>query len=306
MIDRTVHFDPRFNVVFGPNETGKSTLTSAIIASLYGSGRGERDSWRPWSGARYARRARVRALRRREFEIQRDFERDAKGVHVYDRAAMTFRANARSDARRARPHAPGRSARGLFQRGVRRASEVAIDGSRAERISHALARALDGGPREDAALGAIARLDEALADPRRQPPRDGQRAAAPPQRGDARSRGARRGGAARLRELDELRGRLGAETRAYRRTRGGAARTRAPHARGSGVGAPLPARRVCAKFATNWPTCKQSARSTTTSRISRTSAFPNSRSATASGIRSKRSPSIGPPKRPKRGSRPRC
>ncbi len=213
LTDRTVRFDPRFNVIYGPNEAGKSTLTSAILASLYGCGRGERDSWRPWSGARYAAALKYVLSDGREFEVQRDFERDGKGVHVYDASGN----DVSGECAVGRNIVPGLTHLGVPLEVFLNASyvaqgEVEIDGSRAERISHALAQALDGGPREDAALGALKRLDDALAT------HVGSRRAtvhAPMRRLteetlelEERCEEVRR----RLRELDELRARLGAET----------------------------------------------------------------------------------------------
>jgi DNA repair exonuclease SbcCD ATPase subunit len=213
LTDRTVSFDPRFNVIYGPNEAGKSTLTGAILASLYGCARGERDSWRPWSGARYGATLKYVLSDGREFEVQRDFERDGKGVHVYDASGN----DVSGECSVGRNVVPGLVHLGVPLEVFLNASyvaqgEVEIDGSRAERISHALAQALDGGPREDAALGAIKRLDDALAT------HVGSRRAtvhAPLRRLaeemlelEERSEEVRQ----RLRELDELRGRLAAET----------------------------------------------------------------------------------------------
>ena len=75
LTERAFTFDPGFNVVYGPNEAGKSTLTNAILALLYGFPRGERDAWRPWSGARYAATLSYVLSDGRVFEVQRDFER---------------------------------------------------------------------------------------------------------------------------------------------------------------------------------------------------------------------------------------
>ena len=161
---RTVSFDPHFNVVYGPNEAGKSTLTAALLATLYGIGRGDKDAWRPWSGARYATALTYRLEDGRTFEVQREFERDGKGVRVYDEHGN----DASGDASVGKIVNPGHAHLGIPLEVFVNASfvgqgDVAIDGARAERITHALARALDGGPREDAALGAMTRLDAALA-----------------------------------------------------------------------------------------------------------------------------------------------
>jgi DNA repair exonuclease SbcCD ATPase subunit len=161
---RTIEFDPDFNVVYGPNEAGKSTLSAALLASLYGFARGEKDAWRPWSGARYAAALTYRLGDGRTFEVRRDFERDGKGVQVYDEHGNDVSA----ECANGKNVAPGYAHLGLPLEVFVNASfvgqgDVAIDGARAERITHTLTRALDGGPKEDAALGAMGRLDAALA-----------------------------------------------------------------------------------------------------------------------------------------------
>ena len=161
---RTTAFDPHFTVVYGPNEAGKSTLGAALLATLYGFARGDRELWRPWSGARFATALTYELSGGRTLEVQRDFDRDTKGVHVYD--AHGNDASAESSV--GKIVNPGHAHLGIPLEVFVNASfvgqgDVAIDGARAERISHALARALDGGPREDAALGAMKRLDDALA-----------------------------------------------------------------------------------------------------------------------------------------------
>jgi uncharacterized protein YhaN len=165
LVDRTIDFDPRFNIVYGPNEAGKSTLTAAILATLYGFPRGERELWRPWSRAAFGTKLVYELGDGRTFEVQREFERDAKGVRVYDAAGN----DASGECSVGRSVNPGFAHLGVPLEVFVNASfmaqgEMEIDGARAERISTALAQALDGGPREDAALGAIKRLDEALAD----------------------------------------------------------------------------------------------------------------------------------------------
>jgi uncharacterized protein YhaN len=164
LVERTIDFADDFNVVYGPNEAGKSTLCAAVLASLFGFARGEKERWRPWSGARYATALTYELSDGRSFEVQRDFERDAKGVRVYDQSG----ADASGEASVGKTVSPGQAHLGIPLEVFVNASfaaqgEVTIDGARAERITHSLARALDGGPKEDAALGALERLDDALA-----------------------------------------------------------------------------------------------------------------------------------------------
>jgi DNA repair exonuclease SbcCD ATPase subunit len=164
LVDRAFDFAPGFNVVVGPNEAGKSTLSSALLASLYGLGRGDKERYRPWAGARFATALTYELADGRAFEVQREFERDGKGVRVYD-----VNGNDASVACSVgKVLNPGHAHLGIPLEVFVNASFVAqgaidIDGARAERITHALARALDGGPKEDAALGAMKRLDDALA-----------------------------------------------------------------------------------------------------------------------------------------------
>ena len=156
-------FDPGMNVVYGPNEAGKSTMTAAMLATLFGFERGDKEDWRPWSGGRFATALTYELSSGRIFEVQRDFDRDGKGVRVYDEHGN----DASLECAVGKTINPGQAHLGIPLEVFVNASfvaqgDVAIDGARAERITHALARALDGGPREDAALGAIKRLDDAL------------------------------------------------------------------------------------------------------------------------------------------------
>ncbi|MBD5604639.1 MAG: AAA family ATPase, partial [Candidatus Eremiobacteraeota bacterium] len=161
---RTLAFDREFNVVYGPNEAGKSTLGAALLASLYGVGRNDKDRYRPWSGARYATALTYELEDGRTFEVHREYERDTKGVRVFDRSG----ADASGETSVGKTINPGHAHLGIplevfVNVSFSAQGDVAIDTSRAERITHALARALDGGPKEDAALGALERLDRALA-----------------------------------------------------------------------------------------------------------------------------------------------
>ncbi len=158
---RTFAFTDGLNVIYGPNEAGKSTVAAAIVASLYGSGR-RKEAYRPWDGGTYATTLFYELSDGRSFEVQRDYSRDAKGVHVYDRDGNDIagdvalgRTISPGDAHLKMPYDAFINASCVLQQ------SVGIDAERNAPIATALARALDGGPKEDAALGAVRRLEDA-------------------------------------------------------------------------------------------------------------------------------------------------
>ncbi len=158
---RTFAFADGLNVVFGPNEAGKSTLAAAVVASLYGAGR-RKDAWRPWDGGPYATTLVYQLADGRTFEVRRDYTRDSKGVQIYDADGNDVAAEVAAgktispgDVHLQIPYDAFVNASCVLQQ------NVGIDPERNASIATALARALDGGPREDAALGAIKRLDDA-------------------------------------------------------------------------------------------------------------------------------------------------
>jgi hypothetical protein len=163
LADRTFSFGPGLNVVTGPNEAGKSTLAAALIASLYGLQRGEKDRWRPWTGNAYATALTYTTADGAVWEVHRAYERDAKGVRVFDAAGADAAARIGSG----KTVNPGDAQLGIsldvfMQTACVRQRAVGLDASCASDVSTALAHALDGGPKEDAALGALGRLDDAL------------------------------------------------------------------------------------------------------------------------------------------------
>jgi hypothetical protein len=158
---RTFAFSDGLNVIYGPNEAGKSTVAAAIVASLYGSGR-RKELWRPWDGGPYATTLFYELADGRSFEVQRDYSRDAKGVHIYDRDGN----DVAGDVAQGRTISPGDVHLQIPYDAFINAScvlqqSVGIDAERNAPIATALARALDGGPKEDAALGAVKRLEDA-------------------------------------------------------------------------------------------------------------------------------------------------
>ncbi len=86
-------FKPGFNLVFGPNEAGKSTLQQAILALLYGFYSGERITkhekelharFRPWQGAHYSGKIIVQLDNDTRYMITRDFDTPEPQTHIYE------------------------------------------------------------------------------------------------------------------------------------------------------------------------------------------------------------------------------
>ena len=164
LADRAFAFGPGLNVVVGRNEAGKSTLAAALVASLYGLRRGEKERWRPWtSGTAYASALTYETSDGAAWEVHRAFDHDTKGVRVYDAAGN----DAASRIGSGKSLSPGEahlqiSLDVFLQTACVRQRAIALDTGTASDVSTALAQALDGGPKEDAALGALARLDDAV------------------------------------------------------------------------------------------------------------------------------------------------
>jgi DNA repair exonuclease SbcCD ATPase subunit len=84
LADTRFVFGPGLNVIVGSNEAGKSTLASAIVASLYGLQRGEKERWRPWAETEYATVLTYETGDGATWEVHRAFDRDSKGLRVFD------------------------------------------------------------------------------------------------------------------------------------------------------------------------------------------------------------------------------
>lgn len=160
--DQRFDFARGLNVVYGPNESGKSTLANVIVAALYGAER-KKEAWRPWGGGAFGATLVYVLAGGERIEVQRDFDRNGKGLHVYDRGGNEISAKLAGQK-----FIPGEVHLGVpldvfLNAACVKQQGMAIDeGKHVGPLAAHLARALDGGPREDAALGAIARLDEAL------------------------------------------------------------------------------------------------------------------------------------------------
>lgn len=83
LVGRDFAFSPGFNLIYGPNEAGKSTLQQAILALLYGffddgsitaAKRALVEAWQPWqAGAPYAGKLRYALSNGQIFEARRTF-----------------------------------------------------------------------------------------------------------------------------------------------------------------------------------------------------------------------------------------
>jgi uncharacterized protein YhaN len=89
---RTLEFRPGLNVIFAPNEGGKSTLQRFLVGMLYGPLRSEVktqrrfetwvDLYKPWSGADYGGILWCAMAGGRELEIHRSFARDENRIEI--------------------------------------------------------------------------------------------------------------------------------------------------------------------------------------------------------------------------------
>ena len=95
--------------------------------------------------------------------MQRAFDLDAKGVRVYDADGADAAARVGAGKTLNPGEAHLRISQDVFlQTACARQHAVGLESGSAGDVSTALAQALGGGPKEDAALGALARLDAAL------------------------------------------------------------------------------------------------------------------------------------------------
>ena len=141
-------------------ESRRSPRRSSRRSTACGAARRKR--WRPWDGSAYATALAYETADGAAWEVHRALERDTKGVRVFDAAGAdaAARLGAGEDAE-PRRGAPAHPARRRSADGVRAAARRRARGRSADEVAAALAHALGGGPKEDAALGALARLEEA-------------------------------------------------------------------------------------------------------------------------------------------------
>ncbi|MCL4517310.1 MAG: AAA family ATPase [Firmicutes bacterium] len=80
--NQAIDLDPNLQVIYGPNEAGKTTLINAILGVLYGFKgsrrlRDLRDSYRPWQGGvPYRAAVTFSDGRGQVYEVERDFDQD--------------------------------------------------------------------------------------------------------------------------------------------------------------------------------------------------------------------------------------
>jgi len=88
-----IDFSPQLNLVWGPNEAGKSTLQQALLAALYGFYQGDRAGtlekqehlrFKPWARAAYALQLIYSLENGQQFQILRNFADDDVPTKVLD------------------------------------------------------------------------------------------------------------------------------------------------------------------------------------------------------------------------------
>ena len=87
--DKEINFDNNINIVYGKNESGKSTLLKFIINSLYGISKNKKgkdisdyDQYIPWIGEEFSGKIEYELDNREKYEIYRDFKK--KNPNIYN------------------------------------------------------------------------------------------------------------------------------------------------------------------------------------------------------------------------------
>ena len=88
-----IDFSPQLNLIWGPNEAGKSTLQQALLAALYGFYQGSRAStlekqehlrFKPWTHSKYALQLAYKLENGQQFQIFRNFADDDVPTQIRD------------------------------------------------------------------------------------------------------------------------------------------------------------------------------------------------------------------------------
>lgn len=90
--NKAFHFMPGLNVVYGENESGKSTLHSFLVGSLFGlekqrgrgAGAGSYERYEPWNAASYYTGSLEFSVAGKDFTIERNFYHKEKRVRLYN------------------------------------------------------------------------------------------------------------------------------------------------------------------------------------------------------------------------------
>lgn len=157
-------FDPRLNVLVGPNEAGKSTLRHAILTALYvnpATTARRREEWRPWGSEVLGSVALEFEVDGRRFELRKDFEQRKALL----RDLVTGVTVEGSRAQEQVLQALGLSTDGLFRAtAMIEQTEIAMLKMGATEIGQRLSRVIEAGPGHAEAGAVIRKLDKDLAE----------------------------------------------------------------------------------------------------------------------------------------------
>lgn len=169
-------FQPGLNLVFGPNEAGKSTLQQAILAHLYGfyvrqrpSSREKRQHarFRPWHGEAYGGKLFVTLDNHTEFIIARRFDKGEPETQIFD--ARTGESITDQFLQRRRGHVDFSErclgmTRSVFEAVacVPQGLLISVNQKNAEEINDALMRMIDSAGTSVSARLALERLSSAI------------------------------------------------------------------------------------------------------------------------------------------------
>jgi DNA repair protein SbcC/Rad50 len=143
-----VRFHPRVTVIFGENESGKSTLQRAVRAALYGldaGGQGravdrsEWNRWKPWDSARYGLALTYALDDGRRFRVARRLDTREQSVQVLELGGR----DVTDELRTGRAVAPGRFHLGLSEAVFAATAWLGEDGLRLGSLDAPAQRARD-------------------------------------------------------------------------------------------------------------------------------------------------------------------